>query len=73
MPFTRVMFVLQNSTLGEMTWPNLALRFVDCETGTAKFDLTMVLQVTDRGLVAQAEYNRDLFEAATINRLAGTF
>ncbi len=73
MPFTRVMFVLQNSTLGEMTWPNLTLRFVDCETGTAKFDLTMVLQVTDRGLVAQAEYNRDLFDASTINRVLEHF
>ena len=73
MPFTRLMFVLQNSTLEEMTWPNLTLRFVDYETGTAKFDLTMVLQVTDRGLVAQAEYNRDLFEPVTINRLLEHF
>jgi amino acid adenylation domain-containing protein/FkbH-like protein len=73
MPFARLMFVLQNSTLEEMTWPNLTLRFVDYETGTAKFDLTMVLQVTDRGLVAQAEYNRDLFEAATVNRLLEHF
>jgi amino acid adenylation domain-containing protein len=73
MPFTRLMFVLQNSTLGEMTWPNVTLRFVDYETNTAKFDLTMVLQVTDRGLVAQAEYNRDLFEPATINRMLEHF
>src|SRR6185312_10740640 len=73
MPFTRVMFVLQNSTLGELKWPDLTLRFVDCETDTAKFDLTMVLQVTDRGLVAQAEYNRDLFEAGTIERLLEHF
>src|SRR6185312_2775931 len=73
MAFTRVMFVLQNSTLGEMAWPNLNLQFVDCETGTAKFDLTMVLRVTNRGLVAQAEYNRDLFDSSTINRLLEHF
>jgi amino acid adenylation domain-containing protein/FkbH-like protein len=73
MPFTRVMFVLQNSTLEEMTWPNLTLRFVECETGTAKFDVTMVLQVTERGLVLQAEYNRDLFEANSIDRLLEHF
>ncbi len=72
-PFTRIMFALQNSTLEEMKWPNLTLRFVDCETGTAKFDLTAVLQVTNHGLVIQAEYNRDLFEAATIERLLGHF
>src|SRR6185437_1530563 len=73
MPFTRIMFALQNSTLEEMKWANLALQFVDCETGTAKFDLTMVLQVTNHGLVIQAEYNRDLFEAATIERWLGHF
>src|SRR6185437_484563 len=48
-------------------------RFVDCETGTAKFDFTMVLQVSERGLVAQAEYNRDLFEPDTIARLLEHF
>ena len=73
MPFTRIMFALQNSTLEEMKWPDLTVRFVDCETNTAKFDLTMVLQVTDRGLVAQAEYNSDLFNAETINRLLEHF
>jgi amino acid adenylation domain-containing protein/FkbH-like protein len=73
MPFTRIMFALQNSTLEEMKWPNLTLRFVDCETGTAKFDLTLVLQVTNHGLVAQAEYNRDLFEAASMARLLEHF
>jgi amino acid adenylation domain-containing protein/FkbH-like protein len=73
MPFTRVLFALQNSTLEEMKWADLTLRFVDCETNTAKFDLTMVLQVTNRGLVAQAEYNRDLFETASIARLLEHF
>src|SRR6185437_6882052 len=73
MPFTRIMFVLQNSTLEEMKWPGLNLHFVECETGTAKFDLTMVLQVTEKGLVAQAEYNRDLFEADSITRLLEHF
>jgi amino acid adenylation domain-containing protein/FkbH-like protein len=73
MPFTRVMFVLQNSLLEELKWPDVTLRFVDCETGTAKFDFTMVLQVSERGLVAQAEYNRDLFEPDTIARLLEHF
>jgi amino acid adenylation domain-containing protein/FkbH-like protein len=72
-PFTRIMFALQNTTLEKLEWPNLTLKFVDFETGTAKFDLTMVLQVTDRGLVAQAEYNSDLFEAGTMSRLLEHF
>ena len=33
----------------------------------------MMLQVTNHGLVIQAEYNRDLFEAATIERLLEHF
>lgn len=73
MPFTRVMFVLQNSVLEEMKWPGLNLSFVDSETGTAKFDLTMVFQVTHQGLILQAEYNRDLFEPDTITRLLEHF
>ena len=73
MPFTRVMFALQTSVTEEVKWPNLTLRFVDSETQTAKFDLTLVLQMTGRGLVAQAEYNRDLFEVASIERLLQHF
>jgi non-ribosomal peptide synthetase component F len=69
MPFTRIMFALQNSVLEKLEWPDLTLRFVEVETGTAKFDLTLVVQVTGQGLVAQAEYNRDLFEPASITRL----
>jgi amino acid adenylation domain-containing protein/FkbH-like protein len=72
-PFARIMFALQNTVLERLEWPGLALEFVDPETETAKFDLTVVLQVSERGLVAQAEYNRDLFEPATMDRLLEHF
>jgi non-ribosomal peptide synthetase component F len=41
--------------------------------GTAKFDLTLSMAESADGLRAVWEYNTDLFEAATIRRLAGHF
>ena len=43
------------------------------ETGTAKFDLACTLTETAAGLSGVLEYSRDLFDAATIERLAGHF
>jgi len=73
MPFTRVMFALQNSLLEELRWPGVVLRFSDPETETSKFDLTLVVQVGERGMIVQAEYNRDLFEPATVERFLEHF
>jgi amino acid adenylation domain-containing protein/FkbH-like protein len=73
MPFARIMFAVQNSLLEELEWPDLKLQFSDPETETAKFDLTLVLQESERGLVAQLEYNRDLFERATMERILEHF
>ena len=73
MPFTRVVFALQNSLLEELRWPGVVLRFSDPETETSKFDLTLVVQVSERGLVVQAEYNRDLFEPDTVERFLEHF
>lgn len=73
MPFARIVFALQNAPLEQLEWPGLTLEFCDPETETAKFDLTMVLQVSERGLIAQGEYNQDLFEPATMERLLEHF
>lgn len=73
MPFTRVMFTVQNGVFEELRWPKLALRFIEPESETAKFDLTFVVQVGEAGLVLQAEYNRDLFETETITRMLSHF
>lgn len=39
----------------------------------ARFDLTMILSRVGAGLLGAADYNTDLFDAATIARLAGHF
>ncbi len=40
---------------------------------TAKFDLTLAVSATTDGLAIQAEYSRDLFDAATVLRLLEHF
>ena len=44
---------------------------MEVETGTAKFDLTLDLEERPDGLLARFEYSTDLFEEATIARMAG--
>src|SRR5207244_8539778 len=52
-----------------LRWGNLQLEFVEASTETAKFDLTFEVQQTSSGFVAHVEYNRDLFDQDTIERL----
>ena len=40
-------------------------------TGTARFDLSLELEDRPGGLLGQLEYSSDLFEEATIARMAG--
>ncbi|MCP4659783.1 MAG: amino acid adenylation domain-containing protein, partial [bacterium] len=83
-PLFQVMFVLQNNPLfvplrgnppatGEFPKlsmrPLLPLRPLATEGATANFDLTLSLQETDAGLYGAGEYNTDLFDATTIQRL----
>ena len=41
--------------------------------GTAKFDLTVMLSEDATGIAGLFEYNTDLFEASTIERMMGHF
>jgi len=66
-PFVRVMFLLQNGW-EELRLPGLTVEFLECGTGTAKFDATLGVVETGDGLLAGMEYNTDLFEGATITR-----
>ena len=43
------------------------------DTGTAKFDLTLYLWESEQGLGGAWQYNADLFEAATVERIARHF
>ncbi|HEX3526029.1 MAG TPA: amino acid adenylation domain-containing protein, partial [Thermoanaerobaculia bacterium] len=72
-PLVQVVFALQNAVAGPVELPGLELRAASLPSGTAKFDLTLVLRETAEGLAGDVEYSRDLFDGATIERLAGRF
>ncbi|MBV9790344.1 MAG: amino acid adenylation domain-containing protein, partial [Chloroflexi bacterium] len=56
-----------------MDMAGLKLSQITTESGTAKFDLTMFLWDEGENLRGSIEYNTDLFEPATIARMAGHF
>jgi amino acid adenylation domain-containing protein len=73
MPLVQVLFALQNI-------PRISFRMADLEAGefsydrqTSKLDLSLYVRETDAGLAAWFEYSTDLFDAATIERMAGHF
>ncbi|HEY2292123.1 MAG TPA: amino acid adenylation domain-containing protein, partial [Thermoanaerobaculia bacterium] len=67
----RVMLVVQPQALAATMAGGLTLRPQALHTGTAKFDLTLDLAAGSDGLAGSVEYSTDLFEVATITRLAG--
>ena len=69
----QVMFVLQNANLSPLELTGLMLTPIDIHSGTSKFDLTMEMVETEQGLTALLEYNTDLFDASTIERLLRQF
>ncbi|HEX4965506.1 MAG TPA: amino acid adenylation domain-containing protein [Thermoanaerobaculia bacterium] len=75
-PFFQVALVLQNAPLAPVALPDLALSPEDAPAGTAKFDLSVILAETSAGAAGLAgwlEYRTDLFDGATMARLAGCF
>jgi amino acid adenylation domain-containing protein/FkbH-like protein len=71
--FTRLMFAVQNRVAETVPLPGVRMELLETDTGTAKFDLTFVVQELERGLVLRVEYNCDLFEDGTIARLLEHF
>ncbi|GAX39730.1 amino acid adenylation domain-containing protein [Tolypothrix sp. NIES-4075] len=72
-PLFQVMFVLQNAPMPELELPDLTLVPLPLQSSTAKFDLTLSLENTERGFNGSIEYNTDLFDAATIERMVGHY
>ncbi|HEX8184157.1 MAG TPA: amino acid adenylation domain-containing protein, partial [Blastocatellia bacterium] len=72
-PLFQTMFVLQNAPGKALELPGLTFKTLDVDNGTAKFDLTLIMWDFENRLDAVFEYNSDLYDAATIKRLAGHF
>ncbi len=69
-PFFQVMLSFDSSALDSVRLPGLDMAMWDIDTGTARFDLTLLVSQTADGLAGSLEYNTDLFDGATVGRLA---
>ncbi|HEX2188124.1 MAG TPA: amino acid adenylation domain-containing protein [Longimicrobiaceae bacterium] len=72
-PIFQVMFTLMDAPLRVPELPGLAVRALEGQTGTAKFDLTLGVMNADDALEAELEYATDLFDRATAERLADRY
>jgi natural product biosynthesis luciferase-like monooxygenase protein/FkbM family methyltransferase len=72
-PLFQVMFALQNTPVMTLELPGLTLEPVEVEQGASQFDITVELVETVTGLTGWITYNTDLFDAATIDRMAKQF
>jgi amino acid adenylation domain-containing protein len=67
----QVLLVLQNNPLPALEMPGLTAEVLDICTGRALYELTIELWERNGRLVGWFDYDRDLFEAGTIARMAG--
>src|SRR5829696_6820719 len=79
-PLFQVMFTLQTTalraaaaTMAAVANQPLRVSAMGASSGTAKFDLLLAMSEVQGVLSGQLEYNTDLYEQATISRLAAHF
>ncbi|HEY0602350.1 MAG TPA: TauD/TfdA family dioxygenase, partial [Herpetosiphonaceae bacterium] len=72
-PLAQVLFVLQNAPVASVELADLTVQPVDFDNHTARFELVLFMTETDQGLVGLWNYNSDLFEATTIERMTRQF
>ena len=72
-PLFQVAFGLQNTPRAALKIEGLTLSPVEVDSGTAKFDLMLVMHEEPDGLRGVLQYNTDLFDQATMLRLLGHF
>jgi amino acid adenylation domain-containing protein len=72
-PLFQVMFHLDNLGPRSFELPGLTVTPLEADTGTAKFDLSLDLIESSTGLKGWFDYNTDLFDDSSIQRLAERF
>jgi len=72
-PLFQVMLALNNAHMPQIRLPDLKIEPYPVESGLAHFDLTLDLYEEAEGIEGAIEYNADLFDAATIDRLIDHF
>jgi amino acid adenylation domain-containing protein len=69
-PLFQTMLVLQRTPVPPAL-PEVEAELLELDTGTAKFDLTLMLSETGSGAAGAMEYARDLFDDVTVERILG--
>ena len=72
-PLVQAMFALQNPGTESLNFPGVSSTQMSPYSGQAKFDLALGMRDCPEGLTAILEYNADLFDASTINRMLAHF
>jgi amino acid adenylation domain-containing protein len=72
-PLFQVLFVLQNAPMPRLELPGLALDFLPVDIGAPKFDLALALERQGGEMAGSFEFPLELFDAPTVERLAGHF
>ncbi|GAX45364.1 non-ribosomal peptide synthase [Tolypothrix sp. NIES-4075] len=72
-PLYQVMFVFQNVPKQPLVLPGVTLKPFTTETQTAKFDLSLMIEENEEGLIGIWKYNTDLFNKETIARMTEHF
>ena len=76
-PLFQVMFTFQTGLAGRLELPGLTLRPLELGGAASgvlsKFDLTLSMATTEKGLGGVLIYDSDLFDATSIGRTAGHF
>ena len=72
-PLFQVLFTLQNTSRHYLQLPGLRLESIPAGGRPAKFDLTLAIRESDEGLFGVFEYNTDLFDESTVQRMAEHF
>ncbi|MBD1837880.1 non-ribosomal peptide synthetase [Coleofasciculus sp. FACHB-501] len=72
-PLFQVLFALRNVPTQNLELPGISLSLEEMESQTARFDLVLNLSQEAGGLTGVFEYNKELFNASTVQRMAGHF
>ncbi|RKG77508.1 non-ribosomal peptide synthetase, partial [Corallococcus terminator] len=72
-PVVQVLFALQNTPAGQIELPGLIVTPLEMPAVTAKFDLTLLMEDTAEGLRGWLEFSTDLFDPASVRRMASHY
>ena len=72
-PIFQTLFTFQNQLPAELSLPGIRSEAIDCDSGGAKYDLSLALGERDGRLSGFVEYRRSLFADDTIARMLQHF